>query len=140
MKIWFYYFSEFKINQMNDIELNLIPLWELIIERNFLTLIESSLFNGNTQKPVNNHLFMKFLLQFVPTVSPFYHNSLKTNDSFTINVLMEALKHSMNSVAIENPKSYLEWSSNKVVALEKHNVDINEVFNNNEKMYLNSLN
>jgi len=125
---------------MNDIELNLIPLWELIIERNFLTHIEPSLSNGNTQKPVNNNLCMKWLLQFVPTVSPFYYNSLKTNDSFTINVLMEALKHSMNSVAIENPTSYLEWSSNKVVDLEKHNVDINEVFNNNGKMHLNSFN
>jgi len=116
---------------MNDIELNLIPLWELIIERNFLTLIKSSLCNKNTEKLIDKHLLMKLLLQFVPTVSPFYCNSLKANDSFTIILLMEALKHSMTSIAVENPRSYLEWSSNKIFNLEKNSADINEVFNNN---------
>lgn len=110
---------------MNDKELNVIPLWELIIERNFLTLIKSHLFNENNQKPIDN-TFMELLLQVIPTVSPLYYKSLKNNS--IVNVLIEALGHSMNSIAMKSPKLYLEWSSNEFVDLEKQN---DEVFNNN---------
>lgn len=114
---------------MDDMELNLIPLWELIIERTFLTQFNYSLTNHNTQRTTKHHLFIKSLLQFVPTVSPFYYNALKNNEDFSIELLIEALKHSMNSVAVENPKLYLEWSPEKIVNSEKHVDKIDEVFN-----------
>lgn len=122
---------------MNDMELNLIPLWELIIERNLLTFTRM-LLKGNIQRS-KIRPFMKSLLHFVPTVSPFYYNSLKNNKLLATEFLLEALKHSMNSIAVENPKLYLEWSPRRGVELEKDNDQINEVFNNN-KTYLNSLN
>lgn len=121
---------------MDDMELNLIPLWELIIERNFLTFTRI-LLKGNVEKS-KNHTFMKSLLRFVPTVSPFYYNSLKNNKLLATEFLLEALKHSMNSIAVESPNLYLEWSPKRGVELEKHNDQINEVFDNNT--YFNSLN
>lgn len=117
-------------------ELNLIPLWELIIERNFL-IFTRMLLKGNIRRS-KVHPFTKSLLQFVPTVSPFYYNSLKNEKLLATEYLLEALKHSMNSIAVENPKLYLEWSPKRSVELEKNNDQINEVFNNN-KTYLNLL-
>lgn len=114
---------------MDDMELNLIPLWELIIERTFLTHFNYSLTNDNTQRTTNYYPFIKSLLQFVPTVSPFYYNSLKNNEDFSVELLIEAFKHSMNSAAVENPKLYLEWSSQNTVDTEKHVNNIEEVFN-----------
>jgi len=110
---------------MNDMELNLIPLWELVIERNFLARINYSILNEDDYFHNKHYDFMQSLLKFVPTVSPLYCNSLKYN--FTVEFLIEALKYSMNSVAVENPMLYLEWSPKKVDDLENHNT-ANEVF------------
>jgi len=110
---------------MNDMELNLIPLWELVIERNFLSRISYSILNEDDYYHNKQYDFMKLLLKFVPTVSPFYCNSLKYD--FTVEFLTEALKYSMNSVAVENPKLYLEWTPNKVDDLENPNT-VDEVF------------
>lgn len=112
---------------MNDMELNLIPLWELIIERTFLTHFKCLLTNDNTQRATQHNLFIQSLLQFVPTVSPFYYNAFKHNDDFSIELLIEALKHSMNSAAVENPKLYLEWSPKELVDSEKPVDKIEEV-------------
>jgi len=119
------FFSELVNNKMNDMELNLIPLWELVIERNFLSRINYSILNEDDYFHNKHYDFMKSLLKFVPTVSPVYCNSLKYN--FTVEFLIEALKYSMNSVAVENPKLYLEWSPQKIDNLENHDT-INEVF------------
>lgn len=109
---------------MNDMELNLIPLWELVIERNFLSHIYYSILNDDDYFHNKHYDFMQMLLQFVPTVSPIYCNSLKY--SFSIDFLIEALKYSMNSIAVKNPQLYLEWSPKKVAELENHDT-INEV-------------
>lgn len=115
---------------MNDMELNLIPLWEFVIEKNFFIHINYDL----TSNPKDNKYksFTKLLLQFVPTVSPYYCNSLENDKDFSAELLLEALKHSMNSVAVENPKLYLEWSSNNV---EIQNSD--EIMN---KVFINDIN
>lgn len=108
---------------MNDMEFNLIPLWELVIERNFLTYISYSLLKENNHFHNKHYDFMQSLLKFVPTVSPFYCNSLKYR--FNVEFLIEALKYSMNSVAVENPMFYLEWSPKNVDNLENHDtVDV----------------
>lgn len=104
---------------MNDMELNLIPLWELIIERTFLTHFKYSLTTGKSQKTSKHYLFVESILKYVPTVSPFYYNTFKHNENFSIELLIEGLKHSMNSAAVENPKLYLEWSPKKIVDSEK---------------------
>lgn len=106
-------------------EFNLIPLWELVIERNFLARIKYSLFKKDDYFHKKHYDFMKSLLKFVPTVSPFYCNSLKRD--FTIAFLIEALKYSMNSVAVENPMLYLEWSPKKIDNSENHDA-VNKVF------------
>lgn len=117
-------------------ELNLIPLWELIIERNFLSRISYSILNEDNYYHNKHYDFMKLLLKFVPTVSPFYCNSLKYD--FTVEFLTEALKYSMNSVAVENPKLYLEWTPKKVDDLENQNI-VDEVFIMIIKYYLLSM-
>ncbi|XP_060859886.1 midasin [Metopolophium dirhodum] len=117
------YPEELVNNKMNDMELNLIPLWELVIERNFLSRINYSILNEDDYFHNKHYDFMQSLLKFVPTVSPVYCNSLKYN--FTVEFLTEALKYSMNSVAVENPKLYLEWSPKKIDNLENHDT-INE--------------
>ncbi|KAE9533494.1 hypothetical protein AGLY_009132 [Aphis glycines] len=114
------YPEELVNKKMNDMELNLIPLWELVIERNFLSRINYSILNEDDYYHNKQYDFMKLLLKFVPTVSPFYCNSLKYD--FTIEFLTEALKYSMNSVAVENPKLYLEWTPKKVDDLENQNI------------------
>jgi len=111
---------------MNDMEFNLIPLWELVIERNFLARISFSSLNENHDYIRSKHYgLMQSLLKFVPTVSPFYCNSLK--HKFSVEFLIEALKYSMNSVAVENPMLYLEWSPKNVDNLENHG-KVDEVF------------
>lgn len=105
---------------MNDIELNLIPLWELIIERNFLIHINHNFIKNDGQSSNKDFHFMKSLLHFVPTVSPFYYHSLNNSKKIGIHFLTEALKHSMKSVAVYNPKLFLEWSPNKIDNLETH--------------------
>lgn len=123
------FFLEFKKFEMNEMELNLIPLWELIIERSFLVHINYTLNNDISQDGLKYHSFIKSLLYFVPTVAPFYFTALNDdyNKSFTIKTLMEALNHSMNSVAVENPKLYLN-SSSRNINLENHDETTNEVF------------
>lgn len=123
-------FPVLKMKKMNDMELKLIPLWELIIERNLLTHIN---YTNHKKKidSIRNYAFIKSVLQFVPTVSPFYCHSLKTNDKFPVESLIEALKHSMTSVAVETPKVYLKWPYNKN---ETEIQDVNEVLYNNFKI------
>lgn len=116
---------------MDDFEINLIPLWELIIERISFTHINYSFHNDDAQKRIVNSTFTKSLLHFVPTVSPYYYTSLREKKQISIEWLLEALKHSMNSVAVENPKLYLDWSPKKVIDLEKLDDSNNEVFNLN---------
>lgn len=114
-------------NEINDIEINLIPLLELIIERCFFTHIKNGLNEDSSQRSIKHYSFIKSLLQLVPTVSPFYYNTLKNNHSFNIEFVMECLKHSMNSIAVDNPKLYLEWSYKNV--FEKQEDTIIEVLN-----------
>ncbi|XP_025407976.1 midasin-like [Sipha flava] len=103
--------EELEKTYMNDMEFNLIPLWEYVIERNFFIRINYSF----TKNPIyNKYKSTKLLLQYVPTVSPYYHNSLNNDNEFSVEFLLEGLKHSMNSVAVENPKSFLEWSSKNI--------------------------
>jgi len=111
--------------KMDDMEFNLIPLWELVIERKFLAHINYSLSPKDDYFYNKHYAFMQSLLKFVPTVSPFYCNSLKYN--FSVEFLIEALKYSMNSVAVENPMLYLNWSPKKVDNLENHDT-VDEVF------------
>lgn len=129
-----YYFSGIKTNEFDDKEMNLIPIWELIIERHIFNCINYSFDNDKIQRNNIYDSLIKSLLKFVPTISPFYYNSLKKNTDFSVDFLMESLKHSMNSIAVENPKLYLKWSS-KYIDLENHNNSINEVLNN----YINYL-
>lgn len=106
-------------------EFSLIPLWELVIERNFLTHINNCLLSVDDDFENKHYKFMQSLLKFVPTVSPLYCISLKYN--FSVEFLIEALKYSMNSVAVENPKLYLEWSPKKLDNLD-NDATVNEVF------------
>lgn len=119
---------------MNDVEISLIPLWELLIERCFFTHINYSLIKKKSQSSIKYYSFIKSLLQLIPTVSPFYYNALKKKDNFNIEFLMEGLKHSMNSVAVVNPKLYLEWPC--TIVYEKHEDTINEVFNYCNTFYI----
>lgn len=112
LSTYFTIFSEFKIIEMNDMELKLIPLWELIIERNLLTHIYYTNHKKNISS-LRNYSFFKSVLQYVPTVSTFYCHSIKNNDKFPVESLIESLKHSMSSVAVKAPKIYLEWPYNK---------------------------
>jgi hypothetical protein len=117
---------ELEKTYMNDMEFNLIPLWEYVIERNFFIRINYSF----TKNPIyNKYKSTKLLLQYVPTVSPYYHNSLNNDNEFSVEFLLEGLKHSMNSVAVENPKSFLEWSS-KNIEIQNSDEIINKVFIN----------
>ncbi|XP_050541449.1 midasin [Daktulosphaira vitifoliae] len=111
-------FKEFCGVQMNDLELKLLPLWELIIEKLFLVLVHLYFDSKNTFTTNNNIMFSKSLLQYIPTVSPFYYHSLKSNQ-VSIDFLLEALKHSLNSVAVDCPTIFLELSDNKNVCLHK---------------------
>lgn len=116
---------------MDDFEIDLIPLWELIIERISFSHINYTFHNGDTQKRNVYSTFTKSLLHFVPTVSPYYYTSLRENKQISVEWLLEVLKHSMNSVAVESPKLYLDWSLKKVINLEKLDDTNNEVFNLN---------
>lgn len=112
LSTYFNIFPEIKIIEMNDMELKLIPLWELLIERHLLTHISYT----NRKKNINNiinYSFFKLVLQYIPTVSPFYCHSITNNNKFPVESLIEALKHSMTSVAVKTPKIYLEWPYNK---------------------------
>lgn len=110
--------------------MNLIPIWELIIERNIFSRMNYSCINEKIQRSNEYDSLIKSLLKFVPTVSPLFYNSLKQNNDFSIEFLMESLKHSLNSVAIENPKLYLEWSPKNVVDLESDDNTVNKVLKN----------
>lgn len=118
---------------MNDMELNLIPLWELVIERNFLTHITYNL--KDDKNSINFKSFTKSLLRFVPTVSPYYCNSSENNKGFLSEFLMEAFKHSMDSIAVENPKLYLEWSSDNVKIQDSDEI-FNKVFIHDIYIYI----
>lgn len=114
---------------MNDMELNLIPLWELVIERNFFIIA-----NGDDieQRSVTNYTFysyLKALLLFVPTVSPLYYNSLNFFHNIDINLLVQGLNHSLNSVAVENPNLYLDWSPNKNINVKNHDTTSEVLYN-----------
>lgn len=110
---------------MNDVELTLIPLWEIIIERNILTPI--NYIENKSGNSIKNYTFIKSVLEFVPTVSSFYCYSFKNNNGFHAELLTEALKHSMSSVAVENPKLYLEWTPRKFSVVEKQDTPVDEV-------------
>lgn len=110
--------------------MNLIPIWELIIERNIFSCLDYSYINNRIQRSSKYDSLMRSLLKFVPTVSPLYYNSLKRNNNFSTEFLMESLKHSLNSVAVENPKLYLEWSPTKVVDLVYDDNTVNKVLKN----------
>lgn len=123
--------------EMNEMELNLIPLWEFVIERNFLTHINYNLINDKIPgTDIKHKSFSKLLLQFVPTVSPYYYYSLENKEGLSAEFLIEALKHSMNSVAIKNPKLFLELSSNNVVKIQDSDDVNNKVFINDIMIHI----
>lgn len=109
---------------MNVMELNLIPLWELIIQKNLLTHI--NYVDDMSESNTRNYAFIKSVLQFVPTVSPYFFHSSTNNQGFPIESLNEALKHSMSSVAVDDPKLYLEWLTSKM-EVEEQDDFINKV-------------
>lgn len=123
-----FFLGELMKNDTNDIEINLIPLWELIIERCLFINMNYCLNEDKSQRSIKHYSFIKLLLQLVPTISPFYYNALKRNDNFDLELLMEGLKHSMNSIAVINPKLYLEWSH--TILHEKHEDTTTEVLTN----------
>lgn len=135
LSTYFNIFPELKIIEMNDMELKLIPLWELIIERNLLTHIKYKSYKKNISS-VRNYSFFKSVLHYVPTVSPFYCHSIKNSNKFAVESLIEALKHSMTSVAVETPKIYLEWPYNKNEMEIQDDTEV-VLYNNNFKIQLN---
>ncbi|VVC30846.1 ATPase, dynein-related, AAA domain,von Willebrand factor, type A,AAA+ ATPase domain,P-loop [Cinara cedri] len=118
--------EDINTSEFDNKEINLIPIWELIIERNIFSYINYNFINDKIQIRNGYDSLIKPLLKFVPTVSPFYYNSLKKNKVFSIEFLTESLKHSMNSVAIDNPELYFAWSPKKVMELEDQENAVNQ--------------